>query len=81
MEYEEIEEGTEDYREFEVGDCVLVSASIEDFVGLVVETWFDYQLECWQYRVLWNDGDKTVEDNDSELILAKDWKEETCLNI
>ncbi|HCX24361.1 MAG TPA: hypothetical protein DHN29_20745 [Cytophagales bacterium] len=75
MEYEEIEERWEDAQEFDVGDCVLAS-TIRGFVGLVARVWFDGQLECWQYKVLWNDGDETTEDYESELILAKDWKEE-----
>jgi len=75
MEYEEIEEIFGQEQEFVVGDCVLTSTE-ESFVGLVIECWHDRDLECWQYRVLWNDGDKTDEDHYSELILAKDWTEE-----
>ena len=75
MEYEEIEEIFGQEQEFDVGDCVHTSTG-ESFVGLVIECWHDRDLECWQYKVLWNDGDKTDEDYESELILAKDWTEE-----
>ena len=69
MEYEEIKEVTEDFCEFEVGDCVHVLA----YVGLVTETRFDCHLGEWQYKVSWNDGDTTIEDNDSGIISSKEW--------
>ena len=74
MEYEEIEEVIEGCQDFEVGDCVHTSVGVS-FVGLVVRVWLDRDLQVYQYKVLWNDGDKTIEDNESELVLAKDWKE------
>ena len=69
MEYEEIEEVTEDFCEFEVGDCVHVLA----YVGLVTKVQFDPHLQEWQYRVLWNDGDRTMEANNSGIISSKEW--------
>ena len=60
---------------FEVGDLVTFDSGKSDlFIGLVVKVWMSFAGEYWA-TVLWNDGDTTVEEAETNAGVLMPWSE------
>jgi len=60
---------------FKVGDLVTFDSDEPDlFIGVVVKVWMSFAGEYWA-TVLWNDGDKTVEEAGTNAGVLMLWSE------
>jgi len=60
---------------FKVGDLVTFDSDEPDlFIGVVVKVWMSFAGEYWA-TVLWNDGDKTVEEAGVNAGVLMPWSE------
>ena len=62
---------------FDIGDCVVTTIG-RAFVGIVMDVYEQRSTSNpWVYKVHWNDGDETEEDDLNDIIPASSYLEDT----